>query len=114
MLYVPMLPRNGSGQVQLELRTLPDGRLALPGYTSLNRLTQCCGKGQPWGAIDSGGLDDIKRMTGYDVVLLDAEMPSGSRRDTVPYAQDEEEPGGHLPASFLEEPYGTGRRGNSW
>ncbi|WP_072689113.1 SAV_915 family protein [Rhodococcus marinonascens] len=113
LLYVPTLPRTGSGQVQLELRTLPDGRLALPAYTSRIQLTKCCGDGQPWGAVNSEGLDEIQRSTGCDVVLLDAEMPAGSRRESAPYDPYEEDLDSHIPTSFLQEPYGTGRtRGN--
>ncbi|MEV0947132.1 SAV_915 family protein [Rhodococcus sp. NPDC049939] len=102
VLYLPMLPRSASGQVQLELRTLPDGRLALPAYTSPAQLARCCGEGQPWGAVNSDGLDEIKSSTGYDVVLLDAEMPPGSRREVAPDDRDDEEPGSHIPMSFLQ------------
>lgn len=75
ILYVPTRRRDKSGQVRLEMRTLPDGRLALPAYTSLQELVRCCGPRQPWMGVDSAGLQEIHRTTGYDVVLLDARQP---------------------------------------
>ncbi|AOW93795.1 hypothetical protein BFN03_17145 [Rhodococcus sp. WMMA185] len=91
--------------MQLELRTLPDGRLALPAYTSPAELARCCGAGQPWGAVNADGMGEIKRSTGYDVVLLDGEMPPGARRESVPRDPGDEEPGSHIPMSFLQKPF---------
>ncbi|WP_338109532.1 SAV_915 family protein [Rhodococcus zopfii] len=43
------------------MRTLPDGRLALPAYTSLPELIRCCGPRQAWMSVDSAGLQEIHR-----------------------------------------------------
>ncbi|MFD6893963.1 SAV_915 family protein [Rhodococcus sp. NPDC060086] len=75
ILYVPTRRRDGSGQIRLEMRTLPDGRLALPAYTSLQELIRCCGPRQAWMGVDRTGLQEIHRATGYDLVLLDAAQP---------------------------------------
>ncbi|KSZ58134.1 hypothetical protein Z045_13075 [Rhodococcus pyridinivorans KG-16] len=75
VLYVPIRRRDSSGQVRLEMRTLPDGRLALPAYTSLEELVRCCGTQQPWMGVDNTGLQEVHRTTGYDVVLLDGRQP---------------------------------------
>ncbi|WP_280761589.1 SAV_915 family protein [Prescottella agglutinans] len=83
----------------MELRRLPDGRLALPAYTSLDQLVNCCGGHQPWAAVDDDGLREVRRSTGYDVVLLDAELPPEHwhrRLEAV-----DEESGAHLPQSWL-------------
>lgn len=86
VLYVPIRRRDSSGQVELEMRTLPDGRLALPAYTSLEELVRCCGPRQPWMGVDSTGLREIHRTTGYDVVLLDGRQPP------PPRVEDEDRP----------------------
>lgn len=99
VLYVPIRRRDDSGRVRLEMRTLPDGRLALPAYTSLQELVRCCGPQQPWMGVDSAGLQEIHRTTAYDLVLLDARQPP------APPAADEYRP----TESFLQDPLG-GRR----
>lgn len=99
VLYVPVVSRPGAA-AHVELRRLPDGRLALPAYTSLEQLVNCCGPHQPWGAVDDAGLREVRRATEYDVVLLDAKLPPEYRKqdDSVPV---DDEPGGHLPTSWL-------------
>ncbi|NLV81279.1 MAG: SseB family protein [Rhodococcus sp.] len=101
VLYVPTRRRDGSGQVRLEMRTLADGRLALPAYTSLQELVRCCGPQQPWMGIDSAGLEQIHRTTGYDVVLLDARQPP-----PPPPSTDD---GYRRPRSWLQDPLGRPR-----
>ncbi|MCK0091249.1 SseB family protein [Rhodococcus sp. F64268] len=98
ILYVPTRRRDKSGQVRLEMRTLPDGQLALPAYTSLQELVRCCGPRQPWMGVDSAGLQEIHRTTGYDVVLLDAAQPP-------PAAEDEYRRSG----GWLQDPLGRTR-----
>ena len=44
----------------VDLRYLSDGRIALLGYTALDRLLSCCGR--------------------WDVLLLDIEIPENERR----------------------------------
>lgn len=98
VLYVPVVGRPGAA-AHLELRRLPDGRLALPAYTSLDQLVSCCGAHQPWAAVDDDGLREVARATRYDVVLVDAQLPVEHRhrkREVV-----HEEPGDHLPQSWL-------------
>ncbi|CAM2954466.1 SAV_915 family protein [Prescottella defluvii] len=99
VLYVPVTGRPGAA-AHLELRRLPDGRLALPAYTSLQQLVSCCGPHQPWGAVDDDGLREVGRATGYDVVLLDAKLPPEHwKKDASVHVDDE--PGDHLPPSWL-------------
>jgi hypothetical protein len=100
MLFVPTRRRDGSGQVLLETRALPDGRLALPAYTSLPELTRCCGPRQAWMGVDSAGLREIHRTTGYDVILLDGKQPP----PPPPPSEDEYT----QPRSWLRDPLGRG------
>lgn len=105
VLFVPTRPRDGSGSSLLEMRTLTDGRLALPAYTSLERLTSCCGPQQPWIAIDAHGLRETENDTGYEVVLLDAAMPVSEQKHT---SLDDD--GDSPPASWLHNPMGRKSR----
>ncbi|MFC7449729.1 SAV_915 family protein [Rhodococcus daqingensis] len=99
ILFVPTPPRDASGQVQLELRTLPDGRLALPVYTSIPSLVRCCGPFQHWSALDGSGFDGVKAATGFDVALVDASIPNEHRqRPPEPVQADDTA----LPDSWLE------------
>jgi len=100
VLYVPIRRRDGSGQIELEMRTLPDGRPALPAYSSLQELVRCCGPQQPWMGVDSPGLQEVHRTAGYDMVLLDTRQPP------PPPDEDEDHPSEYL----LDDP--LGRRGS--
>ncbi|MFD4179707.1 SAV_915 family protein [Rhodococcus sp. NPDC058514] len=99
VLFVPTRPHDASGRVQLELRTLPDGRVALPVYTSIPSLVRCCGPHQHWGALGGSGFDQVKAATGFDVALVDARIPDAHRRQQPEPGQADDEA---LPDSWLE------------
>lgn len=92
----------------MEMRTLPDGRLALMVYTSLQQLTNCCGPKQPWIALDDRGLSEVQALTGYNLVMVDVRIPS----EPVPAVEVEQDSdlGEHIPRSFLRSPIGTTKR----
>ncbi|WP_305093349.1 SAV_915 family protein [Prescottella sp. R16] len=100
ILYLPITGRPGA-MAQLELRRLPDGRLALPAYTTLDQLVTCCGPHQPWASVDDTGLRDVAQTTGYDTVLLDAELPAEARHREMPPEPDE-----YRPTSWLSDGWG--------
>lgn len=100
ILFVPTRRRGSAEDVLLEMRTLSDGRLALPAYTSLPELIRCCGPRQAWMGVDSAGLREIHRTTGYDLVLLDGKQPP----PPPPPSEDEYT----QPRSWLRDPLGRG------
>lgn len=108
LLYVPTRPRDATDTVRLEMRTLPDGRLAVMVYTSLTQLTKCCGPRQPWMAVDDRGLSEVQALTGYDLVMVDVSIPL----EPVHVADDEvdDDLGEHIPRSFLHNPVGRAKR----
>lgn len=59
----------------LDVRELTDGRVALPVYSSLERLISCCGHSQPWVPFRSAQLPELARGGGFEVVVLDAAVP---------------------------------------
>jgi hypothetical protein len=75
VLYLPCRPTIPGSQPEIELRRLEDGRLALLGYTALDRLARCCGPRQAWVLYQTAELSALRAQTSYDVVLLDQELP---------------------------------------
>ncbi|HEX3649862.1 MAG TPA: SAV_915 family protein [Pseudonocardiaceae bacterium] len=72
MLYVPVRDyADNVHDLTVDFRRLPDGRLALPAYTALDRLVAGCGTAQPWVLLPTAKLDEIAEHTPYDVILLD-------------------------------------------
>lgn len=69
--------------VTLELRRLVDGNVALLAYTSLELLVEGCGNRQPWVAVRSDALEDLRCRSGADVVLWDAAIPVEERRSGI-------------------------------
>jgi hypothetical protein len=63
-----------------ELRTLVDGRLALPVYGSATSLVRCCGDAQPYGVFPVSALAELVGSSGADVVGADLPLPPELRR----------------------------------
>lgn len=72
VLYVPIRVARAGG-VQVELRRLDDGRIALPAYTSPAELVRGCGPAQRWAALDGIGMRALR--SSCDVVLVDVQLP---------------------------------------
>ncbi|MEJ2866355.1 SAV_915 family protein [Actinomycetospora sp. OC33-EN08] len=82
VVFVPVaaVPAAGDVDVSLELRTLVDGRLALPVYSSAADLTRCCGDRQPGAAIPADRVDELLEQSGAAVVVQDLPLPDDQRR----------------------------------
>jgi hypothetical protein len=81
VVYVPCSPlRNGGDQLSVDLRTTKDGRLALLVYSALDRLVDCCGDQQAWAVMPATDLERVRLETGYELILLDLEIPEEFRR----------------------------------
>ncbi|RZU51599.1 hypothetical protein EV385_3430 [Krasilnikovia cinnamomea] len=81
VVYVPCEPlREGDQDLTVEVRPTRDGRIALLVYSSLERLVDCCGPYQPWTEMPSTSLEDIRLTSGFNLVLLDLEVPDEFRR----------------------------------
>lgn len=76
VVYVPtQRVRPDDTETTLELRKLDDGQLALMAYTSLDRLVDACGEFQPWALVPTPQVEQIRAMSGFDVVALDVALP---------------------------------------
>ncbi|MDW5330731.1 SAV_915 family protein [Plantactinospora sp. KLBMP9567] len=81
MVYVLCAPvRRGDNQLTVDLRQTREGKLALLAYSTLDRLVDCCGPEQPWTLIPTADLEKIRLDTGFEIVLLDLEIPEEHRR----------------------------------
>lgn len=83
VLLAPVRGRDRSGRFWIERRTLPDGRIALPVYTSVAALVRCCGPDQRWIGLNTAGMATVRRDPGYDVVLVDPDLPDRTEPQSV-------------------------------
>jgi len=82
-VYVPArLDPAACGPV-LEVRELADGRRAMPVYSSMDRLIRCCGGSQPWLAFSSDRLPVLQQGGGFDVVVVDVDLPVEQQTDAT-------------------------------
>ena len=84
IVYVPCSPtrvgeEQRSSEVAIELRHTRDGRLALLVYSAMDRLIAHCGPAQPWTVFASEDLERVRLATGFELVLLDLDIPKELR-----------------------------------
>lgn len=84
-LYVPSRrAAPGSEEIELELRRLADGRLAMLAFSRLDLLVAGCGESQPWVLVPQERLPAARAAAGVDIVLLDVALPAQLRHDGGP------------------------------
>ncbi|GAB3271948.1 hypothetical protein GCM10027456_60050 [Kineosporia babensis] len=83
IIYVPCGPARNDNELEVDLRLMSDGRLALPVYSAMDRLVAKCGPGQPWRVFFSTDLERIRLATGFDMIVLDVDIPEELRRTGV-------------------------------
>jgi hypothetical protein len=79
-VFVPVREVPTGSEALLELRTLIDGRLALPVYASATSLVRCCGDAQPYGVFRATAVEELFAASGADVVGADLPLPLEERR----------------------------------
>lgn len=81
LVYVPCAPKlPGDTELSIDLRKTRDGRMALLVYSALDRLADKAGPNQPWTVMLTRDLEDVRVRTGFDLVLLDMDVPEEFRR----------------------------------
>ena len=86
VVYLPV-ETDADGQVtDVKMVRLGDGRVALLGYTALDRFLDSWGHAQPWMLFETRRLPDIHAVKPFDLKLLDVVVPPGLRPDAVPAA----------------------------
>lgn len=79
VVYLPV-DTDEQGQVSdFKMIKLADGRVALLGYTALDRFIDAWGENQPWLLFDSHRLSEIHDVKPFDLKLLDVAVPEEFR-----------------------------------
>ena len=82
VFYVPCTPDAATGQFRVTLRRTKDDRVALLGYTALDRLRAGAGETQ-WALLNVAELQKVHDETPYDVIFLDVRIPDEFREVTA-------------------------------
>lgn len=77
---------DSEGQVaEVMMAQLNDGRVALMGYTALDRFIAACGRGHPWVLWKTEEIESLRALKHFDVAYLDIPMPADLRiEETTP------------------------------
>ena len=79
VVYLPV-DIDADGQVSdIKMIRLGDGRVALLGYTALDRFIDAWGEHQNWLLFDTRKIDEIQQAKPFDVKLLDVRVPESFR-----------------------------------
>jgi len=79
VVYLPV-DIDADGQVSdIKMIKLGDGRVALLGYTALDRFIDAWGEHQNWLLFDTRKIDEIQQAKPFDVKLLDVPVPESFR-----------------------------------
>lgn len=79
VVYLPVEMDEHGGVGEFKMIRLADGRIALLGYTALDRFIDAWGEHQPWLLFDSHRLDEIHAVKPFDLKLLDVSVPEDYR-----------------------------------
>lgn len=79
VLYLPVDVDENGQVVDVRMLKLADGKVALVGYTALDRFVACWGAQQPWALVNTDQLPDIHANKPFDVRLLDVLVPEPVR-----------------------------------
>lgn len=75
VVYLPV-DLTEAGEVEnVRMASLEDGRVALLGYTALDRFVLCCGAEQPWMLFETDKLEELRQAKHFDVNYLDIPLP---------------------------------------
>jgi hypothetical protein len=78
VVVVPAHPAGpGGGEVVVEVRSLPDGRLVLPVFGTTGRLAAELGRWQPWAALRLEEVRELMARAGVDLVAMDPRIAEG-------------------------------------
>lgn len=79
VVYLPVRTDEHGEVVDFLMIKLDDGRVALLGYTALDRFIDCCGEQQPWVLFETSKLGNLHAAKPFDLKLLDVPLPEALR-----------------------------------
>lgn len=77
--YLPCRLDEQGQLAEVMMAELQDGRVALLGYTALDRFVAACGAGHPWVLWRTEDLGQLREAKPFDVAYLDVPMPAELR-----------------------------------
>jgi hypothetical protein len=77
--YLPCRVDDAGNLDEVLMVELNDGRIALMGYTALDRFLAACGDGHPWVLWRTDELEALRDLKPFDVAYLDVPLPVGMR-----------------------------------
>jgi hypothetical protein len=80
VVHVPCAPTQSDDELTIDLRATKDGRLVLLVYSAMDRLIEHCGPAQPWTVMLTKDLEHARLATGFELILLDLDIPEELRR----------------------------------
>ncbi|WP_051166080.1 SAV_915 family protein [Amycolatopsis orientalis] len=102
LVFVLVTLGTGEQPGELEVRRTTRNEFAVAAYSSLDRLVEACGSGQPWARVTRDRLLEVCRELGIGVVVFDAVLDLVPRYPEV----DSREQPPLEPAEPLAEPDG--------
>jgi hypothetical protein len=79
VVYLPVAIDEKGTVTDFRMIRLGDGRVALLGYTALDRFVDAWGEYQSWMLFETAKVDEIHRVKPFDVKLLDVVVPGNLR-----------------------------------
>ncbi|MDQ1104688.1 hypothetical protein QE364_000238 [Nocardioides zeae] len=83
VVYLPVVLDPAGEVADVKMMRLDDGRVALLGYSALDRFQRCWGEAHPWVLFDARHLDDLRAAKPFDLRVLDVVVPEHLRGDAV-------------------------------
>lgn len=84
VVYLPCR-LDAEGELEdIRMVRLADGRVALLGYTALDRFIACCGDAHPWALHLTADLERLRAEKPYDAAYLDVPLPPELRLTSDP------------------------------
>lgn len=79
IVYLPCRLTEDGQLADVMMAELEDGKVALMGYTALDRFVDACGDGHPWVLWRTDELERLRELKHFDHAYLDIPMPAHLR-----------------------------------
>lgn len=79
VVYLPVDVDDNGTITDFRMIRLGDGRIALLGYTALDRFVDAWGEHQSWMLFETQKIDEIHKVKPFDLKLLDVVVPEEFR-----------------------------------
>lgn len=86
--YLPCRLDENGDLAEVMMVELADGRVALMGYTALDRFVDACGDAHPWVLWQTAELPLLRDLKPYDVAYLDVPLPRELRSESTDSTPD--------------------------